>query len=100
MTLHTLTVESGGKCGSTSIDRNFHDLMAKRFGHAFERLSARDKGSASRFMRSFEKNKRAFGTAKRFGTREVSPIEMDGEDSRYYDQEEKAVLITRCVYMP
>ena len=85
---------TGGKCGSTYIDRSFHDLLSKRFGQSFDSLPAKEKGPASQFMRCFEKNKRAFESPQRFRKREISPLKMDVEDSKFYDEEENAVILT------
>lgn len=53
----------GGKCGSTFIDRNLHNLMQRRFGQAFQEIEMKRKGPGSRFMNSWEGIKRSFGTS-------------------------------------
>lgn len=50
----------GRKCGSTFIDRNLYHLMFRRYGQAFQNLPAKRIGPGSRFMESFEGQKRAF----------------------------------------
>jgi hypothetical protein len=50
----------GAKCGSTTIDRNFHSLMGYRFGDAFKKKTPKEIGHGSQFMRDFEYLKRSF----------------------------------------
>ncbi|KAL2156293.1 hypothetical protein VTH82DRAFT_1038 [Thermothelomyces myriococcoides] len=99
-----LCVGIGGKCGSTYIDRNFLELMADRFGPAFESMPLRRRGPGSEFMASFEKAKQNFGTSDQYyGTDdedtesyEIGPIHMEGEfDEEQYDPEQGAVILSR-----
>lgn len=74
--------DTGGKCGATSVDRNFHSLMHRRFGEAFAMLPIAVTGPESKFMREFE------GIKKEFGRSSASPLPlslvMDGVS--YSDQ--------------
>lgn len=91
-----LCVGVGGKCGSTFIDRNFHSLMSRRFGRAFENLDQKVKGPGSRFMRSFEDVKCDFGASTSTELKEISPFVMNVEDSEYYDSETHAVFLSNA----
>ena len=62
MDAHSLQL--GGKCGSTYIDREFIKWMENKFGNAYTSLSLIKKGPASRFMKDFESHKRDFGKTK------------------------------------
>lgn len=88
----------GGKCGSTYIDRNLHQLMAQRFGDSFAKVEMRRKGPGSGFMESWERAKRSY----RHGARdsaydiELGPLNLEGVHSAdHYDQSEGMVLLTR-----
>jgi molecular chaperone DnaK (HSP70) len=90
-----ICVGIGGKCGSTYIDRNFFQLMSRRFGSAFEDVPLRRKGPGSEFMASFEKAKQSFGTTEN-DSFEVYPIDMQGEFGQdHYDEDEAAVILSR-----
>jgi hypothetical protein len=97
-----ICVGTGGKCGSTHIDRNFLQLMRTRFGNAFNDIPQRRKGPGSEFMASFEKVKQNFGAAG-FGTSEdeffeVHPLNLEGVfDPEHYDEDEAAVILSRYV---
>lgn len=49
-----LVVGTGGKCGSTYIDREFIKWMTGKFGPAYTSVSWDKRGPASRFMKDFE----------------------------------------------
>ena len=90
-------MSAGGKCGSTYIDRNFLELMNRRFGKAFQGVPLRRKGPGSEFMASFEKAKQSFGTSQN-DTFEIYPIDMEGDfDTEQYDEDEAAVILSRFV---
>ncbi|KXX73243.1 Heat shock protein SSA3 [Madurella mycetomatis] len=95
-----ICVGTGGKCGSTYIDRNFLALMSKRFGKSFDDVPLKRKGPGSEFMASFERAKQSFGTAG-FGTSgdesfEIYPIDMQGSlNPDHYDEDEAAVILSK-----
>ncbi|KAJ5708930.1 hypothetical protein N7493_010264 [Penicillium malachiteum] len=84
-----LLVGTGGKCGSTFIDRNFHKWMARTFKSAWESLKPERKGSGSRFMREFEGYKRDFGTPSTLNkTFELDLVIPNAPESEYYNLED------------
>lgn len=90
-----ICVGAGGKCGSTYIDRNFHKLMLKRFGPAFQNAPAKQKAPSSNFMISFEKAKQSFGSSEN-DSFDILPIKMrDVENPDYYDKDESTVKLSR-----
>jgi hypothetical protein len=89
-------LETGGKCGSTTIDRAFHRLMRSRFGMAFTSLPLAKKGAGSNLMKQFESAKRDFGSAEYAKTYRFH-LKMNAEDSRYFDADDDEVLITTWV---
>lgn len=89
-----LTFYIGGKCGSTYIDRNFHSLLSKRFGSAFDDLPFGQTGPGSRFMAAFEALKRDFGRNDEREVGEVGPLNLGISDCEYYDEEDRIVLLT------
>ncbi|RPA83095.1 hsp70-like protein [Ascobolus immersus RN42] len=85
----------GGKCGSTYVDRNFHDLMRKRFGENFTNLPAKKIAPRSEFMRQFESIKRDFrGPGNRTRPYTLTLIMRDVEDSDFYDEDDSQVKLT------
>jgi hypothetical protein len=70
--------------------------MHERFGSAFDDVEMRRKGPGSRFMTSWESVKRGFGTQNDTKIKEIGPLSMKGvEGSRFYDEEESMVRLTR-----
>ncbi|KAL4948273.1 hypothetical protein BDW69DRAFT_199012 [Aspergillus filifer] len=100
-----LCTGSGGKCGSTAVDRNFYELMSERFGEAFDKLPMKRKGPGSEFMRRFETLKRDFGVSDEQTIHEL-PLNMDVDDPdpKYFDVDERMVIISsddlRTVFDP
>jgi hypothetical protein len=84
----------GGKCGSTYIDRNFHALLSKRFGSAFDDLSFGQKGPGGKLMNAFQVFKRDFGRTDNADEREIGPINLDVPESEYYDPDDRMVLLS------
>lgn len=88
----------GAKCGSTYIDRNFNTWMVNKFGEAYTSLSQKKRGAGSAFMRSFEAQKKIFGS-KLLGRDdqkyiEIEHIDMDIPSSSRYDNDEAVVNLT------
>lgn len=88
----------GAKCGSTSIDRNFHELMVCKFGHAFTEMSKKT-GPGSQFMASFEESKHAFKPRDNLEEGDddefrIRGLLMNHEDCASYDSEEQFVILT------
>jgi hypothetical protein len=84
----------GGKCGSTYVDRNFHELMKKRFGESFTMLPPKRIAPRSEFMRQFESIKRDFrGTGHRDHPYTLT-LFMNVEESEYYDEDDAQVKLT------
>ncbi|RJE22726.1 hypothetical protein PHISCL_04942 [Aspergillus sclerotialis] len=88
----------GGKCGSTHIDRNFNRWMTETFGDAYESVPFERRGPGSRFMESFNSAKRNFtGKTQSSNTIEVGPLTMKVDSSEHYDEDERAVLLTKDI---
>lgn len=85
----------GGKCGSTNIDRLFHQWMKQKFGAAFESLAYEKKGPGSRFMKDFESRKRDFGSSLLADSCEVMLPMSNVPESTFYDPDESSVIIPR-----
>lgn len=90
---YLLTI-AGGKCGSTSIDRNLHKLMSEKFGAAFDNVAAAKKGPGSRFMEDFEILKFDFRDSAHDDMVEL-PLRMDIEESESYDPDDGTIKLTR-----
>lgn len=91
-----LVVGHGGRCGSTYIDREFHDWMRTKFGAAFDAVDFSRKGPGSTFMKEFESVKMDFGFSARVYQTYGIPLRMRGvESSEIYDAEETMVKITK-----
>ncbi|KAK1465439.1 hypothetical protein CCUS01_07556 [Colletotrichum cuscutae] len=98
--LKELCVGNGGKCGGTFVDRNLHELLAKRFGKAFTSLPITKTGPGSEFADEFEDKKKDFSvqSASKRPMRLSLRMEGLGRMSRladYYDQGQSKVLLTR-----
>jgi hypothetical protein len=93
-----LVVGTGGKCGSTFIDRNLHRWMSTNFRLAFDCLPAAKKGPGSTFMKEFELYKHDFGHLEdaRY-VFEVPLVMRNVTDSVHYDSEESTVKFSRYV---
>ncbi|KIX10397.1 uncharacterized protein Z518_01479 [Rhinocladiella mackenziei CBS 650.93] len=87
---------SGGKCGSTFIDRRFLVWMGKTFGDAYFSVDSKKRGPGSTFMRSFDTAKKDFG--RKGDEKEqyyVEPIIMNVDNEELYDKEDQTVKIPR-----
>ncbi|PLB48506.1 actin-like ATPase domain-containing protein [Aspergillus steynii IBT 23096] len=88
---------TGGKCGSTAVDRNFYNLMLERFGRDFETLPMKRKGPGSEFMNKFDIIKRDFTDPEDAEILEL-PLNMTMSklklDPEYFDGDERQVLVT------
>lgn len=94
-----MCVGAGGKCGSTFVDRNFHQLMTERFGTAFTSLGSHMIGPGSRFMNEFENVKCDFNTTKPSKRASRLQLHMKGlvmtpRLQRYYDDDARHVIVT------
>jgi hypothetical protein len=88
--------ETGGKCGSTFIDRNFIAWMTQNFGDAFTSVPRNRRGPGSSFMNAFETAKKNFGSPDAASPAiEIGPIRMNAPDSDCYDRDERMVLLPR-----
>jgi len=83
----------GGKCGSTTIDRDLNKLMRQRFGAAFQSVPLESRGMNSRFMNDFESAKRDFGSARHSMTYRLH-LKMKAPNSRWFEKEDDEVLFT------
>jgi hypothetical protein len=91
-----LAVGVGGKCGSTAIDRQFHQWMSQKFGKDFDDMPFRLKGPGSRFMKEFELHKCSFGHKRDvLAVYEVQLVMKNVENSAYYDKENWFVRVTK-----
>jgi hypothetical protein len=84
----------GGKCGSTYIDREFHQWMIQVFGQQFADLRFEKIGPWSRFMKDFKSLKRDFGSSDNLDRADDVSLVMPGaEDSEFYDIDESVVKL-------
>ncbi|GIZ37993.1 hypothetical protein CKM354_000142000 [Cercospora kikuchii] len=94
LTFEELLVGTGGKCGSTYIDREFIKWMETKFGSAYTNLSWEKRGPASRLMKDFEGAKRDFGKSNDTSMYwELTALMRGAPDSRFYDQEDGIVNV-------
>lgn len=85
---------TGGKCGSTYIDREFHQWMVKTFGRRFEDMKFEKTGPGSRFMKDFESHKRDFGySTDNDQIYEINLVIPGARDSDVYDTDESIVKL-------
>jgi hypothetical protein len=73
-------------CGSTIIDRNFHEWMEKQFGQSYRILGSDVHDPSGKFFRRFEQAKKSFTGPGQTRRVEVWPINMDVPRSSYYDK--------------
>ncbi|KAJ6155810.1 hypothetical protein N7470_006376 [Penicillium chermesinum] len=87
-------IGTGGKCGSSYIDRNFHRWMSETFGSAFDTLRFEKKGPGSVFMKSFEAEKRDFGASQTLNkTFEIDLVMQGVSSSTNYNAEDGLVTV-------
>ncbi|KAF7900053.1 hypothetical protein EAF00_004389 [Botryotinia globosa] len=95
LTFEELCVGTGGKCGSTYIDRHLHALLSDRFGNAFDSIPYSRKGPGSALMNNWEALKRSFGpTMENAGTFELGPLYLDLPSSHQYDRDENVTFLS------
>ncbi|KAI9866990.1 MAG: hypothetical protein M1813_000388 [Trichoglossum hirsutum] len=94
LSFEELLVGEGGKCGSTYIDRQFHQWMSNKFGDKFNNLPFSNKGPGSRFMKEFECCKRDYGSNSDVEY-EFTLVMKDVEDSEFYDADQGLVKMHR-----
>ncbi|KAF2102746.1 actin-like ATPase domain-containing protein [Rhizodiscina lignyota] len=90
-----LLVGEGGKCGSTHIDRRFHQWMSDTFGAAFDSVPFPKKGPGSKFMREFESIKVNFGSETVDQTYEIPLLLRGVQSCPNYDMEETMVKFSK-----
>ncbi|KAF4626120.1 hypothetical protein G7Y89_g12042 [Cudoniella acicularis] len=90
LVIDEVCVGIGAKCGATYIDRNFHRLMSKRFGDAFNSITEKT-AIGSEFMDDFEWNKKIFGSKGL----ELAPMHlfMDAPESEFYRADRGEVIL-------
>ncbi|EMF08039.1 actin-like ATPase domain-containing protein [Sphaerulina musiva SO2202] len=87
-------VGTGGKCGSTYIDREFIKWMTEKFGSAYTDLKWELRGPASRLMKEFESYKRDFGKSDDAAMYAELPIALkDAPESAWYDELDNIVNV-------
>ncbi|KAL4876440.1 hypothetical protein BJY04DRAFT_231620 [Aspergillus karnatakaensis] len=91
-----LCTGTGGKCGSTAIDRKFYDLMRQELGKSFDDLPRRKVAPGSEFMNKFELVKRDFGYPTEQMTYEL-PLNITPQkvDPKYFNEDERLVIISK-----
>lgn len=94
MRFEELCMGTGGKCGSTYIDRNFSQWMIMKFGNAFTSVPFNKRCPGSRFMDAFESAKRNFDDPHDRRKIKIWPLVMNADDSSHYDNAEATVLLT------
>lgn len=89
-----VVVGQGAKCGSTFIDRNFHFLMVKRFGAAYEDVPLHRRGL---LLAAWDRVKRSYryDSLNQAPEEELGPIQMIGVDKPdWYDARDGSVILT------
>ncbi|KAF7922053.1 uncharacterized protein EAE98_008264 [Botrytis deweyae] len=95
LTFEELCVGTGGKCGSTYIDRHLHALLSDRFGNAFDSIPYTRKGPGSALMNNWEVLKRCFGpTMENAVTFELGPLYFDLPSSHQYDRDDNVIFLS------
>jgi len=69
--------------------------MTQQFGTAYTSLPITKRGPGSRFMEAFESAKRNFGWAAAGKPMEIGPIAMELGHSRFYDDDEQTVKLSK-----
>ena len=80
------------------MDRNFHDLLTRRYGKSFTSLPISRRGPGSRLMRDFESSKKDFGSAgpRNVRLRLIMRDIAEGDwNCVQYDPEEGEIEITQ-----
>lgn len=88
---------TGGKCGSTYIDRQFLEWMSRKFGPAFSKLKYEKRGPGSTFMKDFEEHKCDFGSSDNLDHIYEIRLVMPVPNSENYDEDESVVKVTGWV---
>lgn len=86
----------GRKIGGTYVDREFHKLLSRRFGSAFDSLSQDQIGQGSKLMQDFDWNKRIFGN-ENAALRDLRLFLRNTPDSVHYDSSEGGIILTEYV---
>ncbi|THV49368.1 hypothetical protein BGAL_0198g00060 [Botrytis galanthina] len=95
LTFDELCIGTGGKCGSTYIDRHLHALLSDRFGNAFDSIPYSRKGPGSVLMNNWELLKKGFGSnMENPGTLELGPLYLDLPSSHQYDRDENVTFLS------
>ncbi|KAF7909369.1 uncharacterized protein EAF01_003087 [Botrytis porri] len=95
LTFKELCIGTGGKCGSTYIDRYLHALLSDRFGNAFDSISYSRKGPGSVLMNNWEMLKKGFGrNMENADTLELGPLYFDLPSSHQYDRNDNVVFLS------
>lgn len=84
-------------CGGTTIDRELHDLLGRKYGKHFAAKSIREISQGSEFMREFEDIKSRFDGSS--GNQTLS-LWMDRESGNGYDADLGVITITKYVHLP
>ncbi|KAF3770180.1 actin-like ATPase domain-containing protein, partial [Cryphonectria parasitica EP155] len=93
LSLKEVCVSEAGKCGSTTIDRAFYQLMRKRFGGVFEKVPEEKRGVTSKFMKDFEAAKKDFGVSDHPRNTRLN-LKMQAKASEHYDDDDNEVILT------
>jgi hypothetical protein len=88
-----LLVGVGALCGSTLIDRSFHDWMVRKFGTYYTNVPSEKRSPSSHFFLRFEEAKKGFTGPNSRRTIQVFPINMDISTDPSYDKENSTVLL-------
>ncbi|KAF5877191.1 putative hsp70 family protein [Botrytis fragariae] len=95
LTFEELCIGTGGKCGSTYIDRHLHDLLSDHFGNDFDSIPYSRKGPGSVLMNNWEVLKKGFGrNMEEAGTVELGPLYLDLPSSHQYDREDNVIFLS------
>ena len=86
-----ILVGVGALCGSTLIDRNFHDWMIKKFGTQYTNVKLEKRNFSSAFFREFEEVKKSFTGPNYKRRMDIYPINMNVSTAENYDQDDRTL---------
>lgn len=85
----------GAKCGGTSIDRGFYQLLSEKLGTPFDNLSYSSVGPGSELMDRFEEVKRAFNGGERKYSLSLKSIKLKspGASQSFFNNRTKEITL-------
>ncbi|PLB52486.1 actin-like ATPase domain-containing protein [Aspergillus steynii IBT 23096] len=88
-----LTEYTGGLCGATAVDRNFHQYLQGIFGESFQSIPLVERTPGSAFMSAFEDAKHSFSSHVPRPHRLPIRIPFSATDPQVYDQHRGELIL-------